>query len=110
MIPGVAELDNARAILAKMLEGDFDGAETYRRQLAVADLVRHETGCAIQVDRSRAEAAPFTARIPGDVLAEAGGHGKLWLMLHVYEGYLDDLELVFHQRFPNPATVRVWGR
>lgn len=103
---GVADLENAQAILRKLLEVDFDGADAYRRQLAVADVVRHETGCAIRVDRSRAKAASFSEQTPGDVIAEATGHGKLWLMLHVYEGYLDDLELVFADSFPDPTTVR----
>jgi hypothetical protein len=108
MMPGVGELDRAKAILTKML--GFDGADIYLRQLEVAELVRHETGCSIRVDRARAEPAPYDAQHKGDVIAEARGHGKLWLMLHVYEGYLDDLELLNHSRFPDAATVRVVSR
>ena len=48
----VAELGNARAILVRMLEADFDEAEIYRRQLALAVLTRHATGCSIAVDRT----------------------------------------------------------
>ena len=104
MIPAVADLDNARGILVKMLEPDFDEVEVYRRQLAVAELRRHETGCSIEVDRARAAPASY---LGGNVVAEAFGHGKLWMMLHAVEGYLDDLELLDHARFPDPATVRV---
>lgn len=93
-----------------MLQGDFDGADTYRRQLSASELVRHETGCAIQVDRSKVEPAPGMGGSRGDVVAEAKGHGKLWLRLHVYDGYLDDLELGNHNRFPDPTTVRVLRR
>ena len=93
-----------------MLEADFDEADVYRRQLALAVLTRHDTGCSIVVDRTRAEPGAFDERIRGDVLAEARGHGKLWMMLHVWEGYLDDLELLNHARFPDPATVRVMRR
>lgn len=103
----MADLGRAQAILTKMLELDFDEGEIYRRQLAVAGLVRHETGCSIKVDRMRAGPAPYDSNGKGDVLAEAHGHGKLWIILHVYEGYLDDLELLNHARFPDPATVRV---
>ena len=70
--PVVAELDNARAIRAKMLEADLDEAEIYRRQLDFAVLTRHDTGCSIAVDRSRAEPGAFDERVRGDVLAEAG--------------------------------------
>ena len=66
-----------------------------------------ETGCAIHVDRAKVEAAPSTGPSRGDVLAEARGHGKLWLRLHVYDGYLDDLELENHNRFPDPTCVEV---
>ena len=110
MILHVTELDAARAILAAMLEGDLDDANTYRRQLDASELVRHETGCAIQVDRSKVEAAPRTGPGRADVLAEAEGHGKLWLRLHVYDGYLDDLELENHNRFPDPMTVKTLSR
>jgi hypothetical protein len=108
--PGMADLGNAKAILTKMLERDFDEAAIYRRQLAVADLVRPDTGCSINVDRARAARGLYDESVKGDVLAEARGHGRLWIMLHVYEGYLDDLELVNHARFPDPATVRVLNR
>ncbi len=106
----MANVGNAKAILTKMLEREFDEAAIYRRQLAVADLVRHDTGCSINVDRVRAAQGSYDESIKADVLAEARGHGKLWIMLHVYEGYLDDLELVDHARFPDPATVRVLNR
>lgn len=66
----VAELGNARAILVRMLEADFDEAEIYRRQLALAVLTRHDRGCSIVVDRTRAEPGAFDERIRGDVLAE----------------------------------------
>ncbi len=38
---------------------------------------------------------------------EAFGHGRLQILLHGFEGYLDDLELLNHWRFPDPATVKV---
>lgn len=89
-----------------MLALEFESVEIYRTQLAAAEITRHDTGCSIEVDRSRAPAAPYAERWPSDVLLEASGHGKLWLMLHVHEGYLDDLEMVFSKRLPDPWTIR----
>jgi hypothetical protein len=91
-----------------MLDFGFDGAAEYRRQLAIAALGRHATGCSIHVDRSRAPAAPFDERIPAARLPVAAfGHGKLVVWVHGHEGYLDDLELLHAERFPDPATVRI---
>ena len=91
-----------------MLEFDFDGAEAYRRQLDVAKLARHETGCSVAVDRSRAAPAPYDDRFPDARLpVEASGRGKLLVWLHGSEGYLDDLELLNASRFPDATTVRV---
>ena len=94
--------------LQKMLERDFEGAPAYREQLEVAQLRRHATGCGIEIDRSRAAPAPFDPAFPADCLpVEASGHGKLWILLHVFEGYLDDLELLDAAQFPDPATLRI---
>jgi hypothetical protein len=102
------DLARATHVLAKMLDFDFEGAEAYRLQLTVAKLQRHETGCSIEVDRSRAAPAVFDAAHPGARLSvEASGHGKLLVWLHGFEGYLDDLELLFAARFPDPTTVRI---
>jgi hypothetical protein len=98
---GVRDLAKAKAVLALMLDFDFEGAEVYRRQLDVAKLTRHPTGCSVAVDRSRAAPAPYDQRIPSARLAvEASGHGKLLVWLHGFEGYLDDLELLNASRFP----------
>jgi hypothetical protein len=102
------DVARAKQVLSRMLDFDFAGAEAYRRQLAVAQLTRHETGCSIEVDRSRAAPAEFDPAIPGARLnVEATGHGKLLVWLHGFEGYLDDLELLNASRFPDPSTVRI---
>ena len=104
----VSDLVRAKAVLGLMLDLDFEGAETYRHQLESAELTRHETGCSIAVDRSRAGPAPYDERIPGARLpVEASGHGKLLVWLHGFEGYLDDVELLNATRFPDPASVRI---
>jgi hypothetical protein len=98
----------ARAVLVLMLDFAFDGAEAYRRQLHAAELRRHETGCSIAVDRSRATPADYDARLPAARLpVQASGHGKLLVWVHGHEGYLDDLELLNASRFPDPSTVRI---
>ena len=102
------DLAAAERVLSLMLDLDFEGAHEYRRQLDVAVLRRHETGCSIEVDRSRAAPASFDPEHPGARLpVEAAGHGKLLVWLHGFEGYLDDLELLNGSRFPDPATVRI---
>ena len=101
-----AEEHRARTIVAAMLAHEFPGAEALREQLAVARVERHETGCAIHVDRTRAAPADLP---DGAAPVDAGGHGSLWIMLHLHEGYLDDLELVYGREFPDPATVTVRG-
>ena len=74
----------------------------------MAGLTRHETGCGITIDPTSAPVAPFDPACPSAVLpVQAFGHGKLWLLLHGHAGYLDDLELVFGHRFPEPETIRV---
>lgn len=104
----VSDLERAKAVLALMLDFDFEGAAEYRRQLEVAELTRHETGCTIAVDRSGAAPALYDKRIPGARLpVEASGHGKLLVWLHGFEGYLDDLELLNASRFPEATTVRI---
>lgn len=104
----MSDLERARSIISMMLDFSFDGAAEYRRQLAIAELNRHTTGCSINVDRSRAAPAPFNERIPGARLPVAAfGHGKLVVWLHGHEGYLDDLELLNAKRFPDPATVHI---
>lgn len=102
------DLAQAREIVARMLDFDFPGAEAYRLQLRAARLTRHETGCAVEVDRSRAGRAPYDDQCPAARLdVEGAGHGKLLVWLHGFEGYLDDVELLNARRFPDPATVRV---
>jgi hypothetical protein len=104
----VSDLANAKQELSLMLDFDFEGAEAYRRQLQVAELERHETGCRINVDQARAAPAEFDETLPAARLeVEAAGHGKLLVWLHGFEVYLDDLELLNHSRFPDPATVRI---
>src|SRR4051794_35624817 len=96
-ILAVSDIADAKQVLALMLGFDFEGVEAYRRQLLVAELERHETGCRINVDRARAAPAEFDARHPSARLGvEAAGHGKLVIWLHGFEGYLDDLELLNH--------------
>ena len=104
------DLPRARAILSEMLACEFAGADAYRAQLEVAELRRHDTGCGLEVDRSRAPAGPFDLHSPGEALVEGFGPGKLWLALHAWEGYLDDLELLDAGRFPEVAQVpvRAW--
>jgi hypothetical protein len=105
---GVSDLIEALAVLSRMLETDFDGADAYRRQLDAATLTRHATGYRIEVDRSRAAPAAFDAAHPGGRLpVEAMGDGDLRIRLHAFEGYLSDLELVDGSRFPDPATLRI---
>jgi len=102
------ELTRVRAILNHMLDADFPEAEIYRSQLAVASLRLRETGCQIVVDRQRAAPATFNAARPSEKLAvEAFGHGKLWIMLHAHEGYLDDLELLDAAAFPRPEQLKI---
>lgn len=104
----MSDLPQAKRIVARMLEFDFPGADAYRRQLAVAHFSRHETGCAVEVDRKRAAPAPFDASFPASRLeVEAAGHGKLLVWLHGFDGYLDDVELLNARRFPDPTTVRI---
>jgi hypothetical protein len=104
----MSEIVNARAILARMLGADFEGADAYRRQLDAATLTRHGTGCRIVVDRSRAGPASYDEQFPSARLpVDAFGHGKLMVLLHGHEGYLDDLELLNAARFPEPVTVRI---
>jgi hypothetical protein len=38
---------------------------------------------------------------------DAFGHGKLWIMLHADEGYLDHLELLDAAVFPDPETLKI---
>lgn len=102
------ELIRVRSILTRILESDFPEAQTYRSQLEVASLHRHETGCRIVVDRERAAPAIFDPAHPSQKLAvDAFGQGKLWIMLHTHEGYLDDLELLDAAAFPSPETLKV---
>lgn len=61
----MSDLANAKEVLALMLDFEFEGAAAYRRQLDVSELRRHETGCGIEVDRSRAVPATFDAAVPG---------------------------------------------
>lgn len=103
-----AELRRARAALERLLEADFPDASAYRAQLGFVTLRRHSTGCAIDVDRSLVAAAAFDARMPGARLpVDAGGHGKLSILLHGWDGYLDDLELMNARLFPEPSTLKV---
>lgn len=102
------ELGRARAILTAMLAQDFPGAREYREQLTVATLVCGPAGCNIDVDRERSSPAPYDVDHPGARLpVEATGHGKLWIILHGFEGFLDDLELVSGKEFPPLETIRV---
>lgn len=102
------ELRRARAALERLLEADFPGAEAYRQQLEFVTLRRHDSGCAVEVDHSLVAPAQYEARAPGSRLpVEAQGHGKLWIMLHGWQGYLDDLELLDAHVFPEPDTLKV---
>lgn len=102
------EESRARAILAKMLAAEFTSADAYRQQLAVAELRRTGTGFSVTVDRLRAAPAAFDSRRPSYKLpVEASGHGKLTIWLHVHEGYLDDIELLFASTFPDIETIKV---
>ncbi len=102
------ELRFARGAVAALLQADFSEVEVYRRQLDFAAFKRHGTGCAIVVDRTLASPAAFDARIPGAKLpVEGHGHGKLWLLLHGWESYLDDIERPFANHFPDPITLRI---
>lgn len=103
------QLDRARSILARMLSADFPEADVYRAQLDVASLHLHETGCRITVDRERAAPAVLdVATHPSQKLpVDAFGHGKLWIILHAHEGYLDDLELLDAGLFPRPETLTI---
>ena len=55
----VTDLAAAKAILERMLDREFPGAEAYRAQVEAAELTRHATGCSITVDRSQVVPAPF---------------------------------------------------
>jgi hypothetical protein len=103
-----AELTRARAALVRLLDGDFPAAAAYRSQLEFVTLRRHGTGCAIELDRSLVPPAAFDDRMPGARLpVQARGHGKLRILLHGWQGYLDDVELLDASLFPEPATLNV---
>jgi hypothetical protein len=91
--------DGERAVLERLLSADFKDAAPYRAQLdAVTVVGRCGCGCAtieLDVDRRRVEPASFDPNAPFyAVPVEGHGPRGAWILSHVREGYISELEVV----------------
>ncbi len=101
-----------RAVLEKLLSIHFPGVEALRQQIPYTR-VREECGCGcpsvwLDVDRAQAPQAETDGSVPVEAFAPAPDDSTLiWIMLHVWEGFLDELELVPPEEdspFPMPRA------
>jgi hypothetical protein len=106
MTSGRPLTENERAVLERLLSGEFAGAEAYRAQIAVTSVTGEcECGCgslSLAVEHTRAERG--RKRHSGwDMIAENGADTS-WLMVHQKDGWLAELEHVPGYG-PGPGSV-----
>lgn len=90
--------EHERAILEFLLSAPFPGHKELRQQLATAKVTSQCRTCptiTFIIDASVAPRAPVARRIPSEAErpGAAPGHTTLPVLLHVVNGYLDELEL-----------------
>jgi hypothetical protein len=88
--------ENERVVLARLLSGEFPGADAFRAQIA-ATSVTGVCGCGcssltLAVDHTKANPAPDQDP-DWDIIIENGGSTS-WLMVHQKGGWLAELEHV----------------
>jgi hypothetical protein len=108
MTRGRALTDNERAVLERLLSGEFAGAEAFRAQIpAVSVTGECECGCGslyLAVDHARAERG--RGRYSGWDMIVENGDSASWLMVHQKDGWLAELEHV-PGHGPGPRSVEL---
>jgi hypothetical protein len=111
--------DPEQAALAVLLAESFRGSEALRRQAEVVRVHQECTcGCGsigLVVARDQTIRAEVSERIPveGRSTASADDGAPVEVLLHVVDGYLNELEVVPYSesvRFPDPRTLTVWSK
>lgn len=86
------------AILNRLLEVDFPGADGLRRQVPFARAWAHpepdDVTVVLDVDRALAAPAATERRVPVEASARDSDGAEILILLHVIDGYLDELEFI----------------
>lgn len=90
---------NELAVLEKLLSIDFPGVEELRPQLPFARVGQEDADgnptIGFVVDRAHAPKAEMDDGPAIDAIAPAVGSDRpIWILLHVWDGYLGELEVV----------------
>jgi hypothetical protein len=109
--------ENEQAILEFLLSAPFPGQKELRQQLEIAKVTSQCRTCptiTFTVDESVAPRAPVARRIPieAERPGAAPGHTTLHVLLHVVNGYLDELELYRNDlgqiaSLPSPSSLEL---
>jgi hypothetical protein len=106
-----------RVMLAVLLAEPFRGADALRRQAEMVKVNEECTcGCGsigLIVDREPDLHAEVRSRIPveGRAIVPAEDGAPIEVLLHVIDGYLNELEVVPYSEavhFPDPQQISVW--
>lgn len=105
-----------RLLVERLLNAPFEGATELRSQLSTARVVEEFRGGVTYfkfvVDRERSQRALNELRVPVEGYATDSDGADMVILLHVVEGYLQELELwrgdsVFVRELPHPSALRV---
>ena len=107
-----------RTLLEALLAEQFPGFEALRSQ-AVVTRVRGECSCGcgsivLTLEHDPSNRAEVLGRIPVEATStnRTGEHVPIDVLLHVVDGYLDELEIVNYDQsrapYPNPESLKIF--
>jgi len=97
---------NAERIISALLTATFPGRDEVARQVAVARARRIDVDGSLKLSVGEAPPAPVVQRVPVEAEAEDIDGVTVHVLLHVIDGYIDELEIYRDDSAPLRGTIR----
>ena len=94
------------AVLARLMEASFPGRNEVASQIAVARVRPCDDDGCLEFERPDAPPAPVVRRIPVEAEAEEADGTTFHVLLHVVDGFINELERFREDGHPIQGPIR----